>query len=266
MNALVTITDGQAVTTTFAIAEGTDVEHKAVIQLARTYLPDLEEFGRVTFEMRPFETAGGIQRREVAILNEQQSTLLLTYMRNSDIVRAFKKRLVKEFWQMAERLRGQPAQYPASLSRLQLIELAMQAEQERLDLEVKATALEEKVAEQAPKVEALDRITIADGRLNLTNAAKNLDVQPRRLTEWMIENKWIYRRVGGSGLVAYQDKIQAGYLTHKIYVATRDDGSEKTCEQVMVLPKGLAKLSMMVPPMNGKRPPSIGGQDSRPHA
>jgi len=57
---IVSIKSGEAVTTSLAIAEGTDVEHKAVIQLVRTYQDDLEEFGRVTFEMAPFETAGDI--------------------------------------------------------------------------------------------------------------------------------------------------------------------------------------------------------------
>jgi len=100
---LVTISNGQAVTNTLVIAANTVNEHKAVIQLVRTYLADLEEFGRVTFEMAPFETAGGTQQREIAILNEQQSTLILTLMRNSEIVVRFKVRLVKEFWELAKR-------------------------------------------------------------------------------------------------------------------------------------------------------------------
>ncbi|KOR28343.1 hypothetical protein TI04_11210, partial [Achromatium sp. WMS2] len=44
---------GAAYTTTLIIAEGTGVEHKAVIQLVRTYIDDLQEFGLVTFQMRP---------------------------------------------------------------------------------------------------------------------------------------------------------------------------------------------------------------------
>lgn len=98
---LVTIDHGQAVTTTFAIAEGTKNQHKNVLELVRTYLSDLEEFGRVAFETRSFETNGGTQQREVAILNEHQATLLLTYMRNSEVIRKFKKRLVREFFEMA---------------------------------------------------------------------------------------------------------------------------------------------------------------------
>ncbi|KOR31050.1 hypothetical protein TI05_13110, partial [Achromatium sp. WMS3] len=40
---------------------------------------------------------------EYAELNEQQSTLILTYMRNTLIVRDFKKKLVKAFWELAHK-------------------------------------------------------------------------------------------------------------------------------------------------------------------
>ena len=70
MTELVTITDGEAHTTTGAIADGTDSNHSSVIKLTRTYLNDLEEFGMVRFGIESFETAGGPQKREVAWLNE----------------------------------------------------------------------------------------------------------------------------------------------------------------------------------------------------
>ncbi|QPB42173.1 phage antirepressor KilAC domain-containing protein [Rodentibacter haemolyticus] len=44
----------------------------------------------------------------------------------------------------------------------------------------------------------------------------------------------------------YQDKLQSGLLEHKIHTATKDDGTEKICEQVLVTAKGLAKLSKML--------------------
>lgn len=96
---------GELVTTSLAIAEGTRVEHKAVIQLARKYLEDLEEFGPITFEMRmgePLPQGGFGRATEFAFLNEPQSTLLLTYMRNSDIVRGFKKALVRAFFDLRD--------------------------------------------------------------------------------------------------------------------------------------------------------------------
>ncbi|CZW49135.1 Uncharacterized phage-encoded protein [Enterobacter kobei] len=41
---------------------------------------------------------------QIALLNEQQTTLLITYMRNNEVVREFKKRLVYEFFTMRSAL------------------------------------------------------------------------------------------------------------------------------------------------------------------
>lgn len=111
----------------------------------------------------------------------------------------------------------------------------------------KVIALENKVAEQAPKAEGFDRIAGADGLLNLTNAAKSLNVRPKDLFDFLQAKKWIYRRVGGRSYSAYQDKIQCGYLTHKVYAMTLDDGTERIREQVVVTPRGLTKLASIVP-------------------
>jgi phage antirepressor YoqD-like protein len=130
-----------------------------------------------------------------------------------------------------------PALNPANLSRLQLIEMAMQAEQERL-------ALEQHVAVIQPKAQALDLIaTSSHGSLNITEAAKTLQVQPKKLFQWMHGHEWIYRRPGGSGWVAYQNRLQQGLLEHKVTTTHREDGSEKIVEQVRVTGKGLTKLA-----------------------
>lgn len=82
--------EGELLVSSAVVAENVGYEHRAVIQLVRQNLSDLEEFGRVTFEMRPFDTKGGSQIREIALLNENQSTLLITYMRNNDLTKRFK--------------------------------------------------------------------------------------------------------------------------------------------------------------------------------
>jgi phage regulator Rha-like protein len=115
---IVIIKDGDAVTTTLAIAEGTFNDHASVIKLVRTYQTDLEEFGLLDFKS---ESTGG-RPTEYAFLNEPQSTLLLTYMRNTDIVRAFKKKLVREFWEMVQqrnqRAPSLPTDYIGALEHL----------------------------------------------------------------------------------------------------------------------------------------------------
>jgi anti-repressor protein len=95
----------------------------------------------------------------------------------------------------------------------------------------------------APKVAALDRISSADGSMCITNAAKTLKMQPKRLFAWLSECKWIYRRAGGKSWVAYQDRIQSGYLGHDVTVLEKGDGSEKAVTSIFVTAKGLAKLA-----------------------
>ncbi|WP_217190634.1 Rha family transcriptional regulator [Pseudomonas shirazica] len=144
---IVTVFDGEAVTSTVTVARETDNEHASVIALVRKYQADFSEFGGVRFQIEPFETAGGAQYREIALLNEQQATLLLTYMRNTSIVRDFKKRLVKEFWRLAK---AAPAQ-PADLSKLEILQMALESEKARVLLTVQVEA-------QAKKIDHLENL------------------------------------------------------------------------------------------------------------
>ena len=146
-----------------------------------------------------------------------------------------KGRQVRRYFIECEKRAKAPIDY-ANLSKIQILQMAMESEQERL-------VLEHKVEQLAPKADALDRLADADGAMNPTIAAKTLQVQPQKLFAWLREKRWIYRRPGGNSNIAYQDKIQAGYLTHKITTIQRDDGSEKIIEQVLVTGKGLAKIS-----------------------
>lgn len=108
--------------------------------------------------------------------------------------------------------------------------------------EAKAQA-QQQLAITAPKAQALDRIAQADGEMCITNAAKTIGVQPKKLFAWMEQHDWIYRRPGSKRHTAYQARIKSGYLTHKVTTVERSDGSEKVVESVIVTPKGLAKLA-----------------------
>lgn len=110
---LVAVIDGKPVTTTLAIAEGVGRPHHGVIQLVRQHQADFEEFGPLAFEMRMGEALpqGGYGKAtEFALLNQHQATMLLTYMRNTDVIRKFKIALIKAFFAMAEELQHYRAQ------------------------------------------------------------------------------------------------------------------------------------------------------------
>ena len=96
----IVLMDGKkAFTTTRIIAEGMGIEHHAVMILTKKYASELNYLGRTSeFEIRKFKTAG--RPGEEAILDEQQTTFLITLMRNSKIVVSFKKKLTEEFFKM----------------------------------------------------------------------------------------------------------------------------------------------------------------------
>jgi phage regulator Rha-like protein len=118
MSELVLLHHNEPMTTSLAIADGTENTHQAIMKMVRTYVGQLQEFGRVGFEIQPFETNGGFQTREIAFLNEPQATLLITFLRNSETVVRFKVALVKAFYELRDRLRGsqQPQFLTSNLS------------------------------------------------------------------------------------------------------------------------------------------------------
>lgn len=109
--------------------------------------------------------------------------------------------------------------------------LALQTENERL----------------TPLAAALHRIAGTDGTVTLTDAAKSLQVPPRKLTALMSSRKWMYKRPGSDHWVAYQNVIQMGLLCHKVTTVQFDDaGHEKMRMQVRVTAKGMARLGKVI--------------------
>ena len=117
-------------------------------------------------------------------------------------------------------------------------------QRQQLALENKAQA--EALAAAAPKIEGFDRIAASDGSMCLTDAAKTLQMQPRKLTQLMQEKGWVYRRPMGAGWLAYQDRIQSGHLEHKVTTGEKSDGSEWTSTQVRITPRGLTRLAEVI--------------------
>ena len=106
MNELVYLTPNtqEPFTTSEVIAEYAGVKRHAIQSLIQQHEKDFREFGKVAFEMRPLEGSRTGQMVKVYHLNEQQATLLMTYLRNTDVVRAFKKELVRQFFAMRKEL------------------------------------------------------------------------------------------------------------------------------------------------------------------
>lgn len=97
MYELVEVRRDEIFTNSKIIAEGTSNQHHSITAIIQKYESDFNEFGKVRFEMRPLPSG---QKEKVYFLNEEQATLLMTYLRNSEITRKFKKELVRQFYAM----------------------------------------------------------------------------------------------------------------------------------------------------------------------
>ena len=91
-------------TTSEVIAECAGVKRDTVQKLVQRHEKDLREFGKVGFEIRPLSGSKTGQTVKVYHLNEQQATLLLTFLRNTPVVIEFKKELVRQFFAMRKEL------------------------------------------------------------------------------------------------------------------------------------------------------------------
>ena len=231
---LVIFSGGEAVASSLAIADGVNHSHKSVIRLVRDNQEDLADFGRVRFENAPLHTAGGIQYREVALLNEQQATLLMTYMRNSDVVKQFKRRLVACFFQ----LRG-GVQVPQDFSAA--LRLAADQHDRAQALALQNQVLEEQLKDQSSKVAFHDAVTGGEGLYSVKEAAGLLGTGQNRLMADLRDLNWV------DGLNRpYQRKLDAGLMDCKLSRYQHPVRGSQESVTAMITGNGLAKLQQLL--------------------
>lgn len=119
MDNLVILKGNDVFTDSWVIAEGTGNSHRAIKSIVNKYSDDFKEFGKLSYHSKWFENekqkkvfsdnskeVGREKTKiEVILLNEPQATLLITYLRNTEQVRRFKKNLVFEFYRMRDFIR-----------------------------------------------------------------------------------------------------------------------------------------------------------------
>ena len=89
-------------TTPEIIANNTGNNLDTVNRLIRNKKSSLERFGFLEFEIRKLNGRG--RPRKIYRLNEQQATLLITFLDNTPQVELFKVALVKQFYEMRDEL------------------------------------------------------------------------------------------------------------------------------------------------------------------
>lgn len=219
MHAII-IKDGVAVVDTITIAEGVQVQHKNILELIRKYLPDFEAFGPVAFETRkgkPLPQGGFAKATEVAWLNEDQTALLFTFLKNTEIARKLKIRLVKAFREAREEI-ARLQQSPA-LPDFTNPAIAARAWAEQYE---KNQALQAQILLEAPKVQAAEDFLKSDGDHIIRKVAKALGVGVRFLYDWLRQKKIITKFNE-----PYAEFVTRGYLRPVPSYHEGHDGTRK---------------------------------------
>ena len=145
----------------------------------------------------------------------------------------FTARLVDR-WQELEAQVHQP-QKPTELSRMDLIQLALQAEQENIELRGQVAILE-------PKAKGLDRIADCTNVLGIREAAKVLKIGQNQLAQYLIDHKVVYRDQYLK-IQAYQKSIDQK-LVHVVTSAPRlFESGEKVFTQVKLTQKLITRIA-----------------------
>lgn len=89
------------------ISDNLSMEHHSITRIIRKHEADFKEFGKILtcdeingFKIHKLNSVG--RPVKVYILNEEQATLLVTYLKNTKLVREFKKMLVREFYKLRD--------------------------------------------------------------------------------------------------------------------------------------------------------------------
>jgi prophage antirepressor-like protein len=128
---------------------------------------------------------------------------------------------------------------PRSLTRLDILQMAIDSEKRALVAEdsVRQLAAENQVL--APKGQYYDNYASRNGLFSLTDAAKHIGAKPRKFTEQLRRDKVLYKRGNGKNNKPYQQYVDKGFFV----LNTHPDTKGNVWAQTLVTPKGMLFLA-----------------------
>ena len=219
--------ENQKTMSTRVIADLTEKRHDHVKRDVENMLGqlglDIPKFGGIYFD------AQNRQQTEYLLDEELTMTLVTGY----NIV--LRNRVIKRWKELEDK-----ASKPAELSRMELIQLALAAEQEN-------QALKDHVAVLAPKAQALDTIADTSNTYCIRECAKTIGIKESELIQLLIDKKWVYRDAS--------KKLQpmAQYALNGVFsnrtspvIKNHHDGQERVFLHMRVTAFGLTRITGLV--------------------
>jgi len=100
MQSLVINRNSKLVTSLQKVASVTSSNVVSLQRLIRSHKTDLEKFGTLEYDEQKVTAGAGYTKKKLYYLNEQQSYLFITFLKNTQVVKQFKIALIDEFFKM----------------------------------------------------------------------------------------------------------------------------------------------------------------------
>ena len=145
----------------------------------------------------------------------------------------FTAALVKRWYELE-------TQKPTELSRMDLIQLALAAEEEN-------QALKDHVAMLEPKAQVMDLIADTVNTYSIRDSAKTIGIQESKLIDFMLKKQWVYRENSRHRrLCAYAQRVEQNVMVNKVSQVIACEDGDKVFTQARITAFGLTRLTALV--------------------
>lgn len=143
--------------------------------------------------------------------------------------------LVKRWYELESQ-----AAKPVELSRMDLIQLALAAEQEN-------QALKDHVAVLEPKAQVMDVIADTVNTYSIRDSAKTIGIQESKLIDFMLKKRWVFRENSRHRrLCAYAQRVEQKVMVNKVSQVIACAEGDKVYTQARITAFGLTRLTALV--------------------
>lgn len=143
--------------------------------------------------------------------------------------------LVKRWYELESQIAK-----PVELTRMDLIQLALAAEQEN-------QALKDHVAVLEPKAQVMDVIADTVNTYSIRDSAKTIGVQESKLIDFMLKKHWVYRENSRHRrLCAYAQRVEQKVMINKVSQVVACHEGDKVFTQARITAYGLTRLTALV--------------------
>ena len=172
-------------------------------------------------------------------MNREQTEYLLDEELTMTLITGYsillRNRVIKRWKELEDK-----ASKPVELSRMDLIQLALAAEQEN-------QALKNHVAVLEPKAQVMDVIADTVNTYSIRDSAKTIGIQESKLIDFMLKKRWVFRENSRHRrLCAYAQRVEQKVMVNKVSQVIACVEGDKVYTQARITAFGLTRLTALV--------------------